>query len=214
MSSQPPIKIKKKRSFFDLSGKEKGSFLLQILGIFMVFVGIVYITGYIPEELKVDREVNTIESPELPENAANTTYIRPDYISIAKIGVESVIEQPESQNIDILDESLKNGAVHYPGSGGIESGNMFLFGHSTNWKIVQNKAYKTFNGLEELEKGDEILVSADGVDYIYNVDNVRLVDESDALVDLDTNEQMLTISTCNSFGAKQERWVVEAYRAR
>ena len=212
MSSQPPIKIKKKRGFFDMDRKEKVSFMLQILGIFGIFVAIVYVTGYVPEELKVEREVNVEKVEEIPEEVANTRYIRPDHISIDKIGVDSIIEQPDSQNVAILDESLKKGAVHYPGSGGVESGNIFLFGHSTNWKVVQNQAYKTFNDLNELENGDEIVLEADGVDYIYKVDNVKLVDESDALVDLSTTEQKLTISTCNSFGAKQERWVVEAYR--
>lgn len=211
MSSQDQIKIKKNKGFFDLTRKEKISFMLQIMGIFGIFVAIVYFTGNIPEEFKGNNIV-VEEKTENIENIANTAYIRPDHILIDKIGVDSSIEQPDSQNVDILDESLKKGAVHYPGSGGIESGNIFLFGHSTNWKVVQNKAYKTFNDLNELDKGDEITLSANGIDYVYEVDNVRLVDESDALVDLSTTEQKLTISTCNSFGAKQERWVVEAYR--
>lgn len=138
------------------------------------------------------------------------TATRPDHIVIDKIDVDSVIKQPVDPNIHVLDEALQEGAVHYPGSGTLERGNMFIFGHSTNWPIVQNQAYKTFNNLEDLVLGDEIKVQADGKEYVYIVQTVELVDESAAFVDLSQSQRMLTISTCNSFGKKQDRWVVQA----
>lgn len=210
MNSQAPFKIKKKERFLDLKTKEKTFLVLQIIGIFIVFTSIIFITGLIPKELK---ESNIEIFDNLEEDLKYTTYTRPSYISIEKIGVDSVIELPNTQNIEILDQSLQKGAVHYPGSGGIEKGNIFIFGHSTNWKIVKNQAYKTFNDLDKLEKGDEIILEADGKKYTYLVDTVNLVNESESLVNLDTIEKKLTISTCNSFGDKQERWVVEAYRS-
>jgi sortase (surface protein transpeptidase) len=36
------------------------------------------------------------------------------------------------------------------------------------------------------------------------------VDQTRALVEFDNNKNMLTLSTCNTFGAKSERYVVEA----
>lgn len=223
MSSQPQFKIKKKRKFSDLSKSEKYSIMFQILIIFLVFASIIYFTGFVPNELKSSQKEDDIEifdpvdnidtqDEEYSKDNEVSTYTRPTHISIDKIGVNSVIETPNSPNIDVLDQSLQKGAVHYPGSGSIEQGNIFIFGHSTNWKIVKNQAYKTFNGLENLEPGDEIVLESDGEKYVYVVDNVTLANESEALVDLNTTEQKLTISTCNSFGEKQERWVVEAYR--
>lgn len=140
-------------------------------------------------------------------------YTRPDRIIINKIGVDADIEQPNTRNVADLDRALSLGAVHYPGSGSVEAGNMFLFGHSTGFRVVQNQAYKTFNNLDKLKTGDEIRVFADGDEYIYKVTNIRLVnenDENDARVDFDNSKRMLTISTCNSFGTVQDRWVVEA----
>jgi len=221
MNSQPQFKIKKKRGFSDLNNNEKSSLVLQILVIFVVFASVIYATGFLPDELKSPEEEPDVEifdpgdSVEpIKEALEEIGYTRPSRISIEKIEVDSVIELPNTQNIQSLDQSLQKGAVHYPGSGSIEQGNIFIFGHSTNWKIVKNQAYKTFNGLEKLEKGDEIILEADGNKYTYLVDTVVLANESDALVNLDTTEQKLTISTCNSFGAKQERWVVEAYRVK
>jgi len=135
---------------------------------------------------------------------------KPAFIEIDKIGVSSQILHPSSPRVDVLDEALKRGAVYYPGSGTIEQGNIFLFGHSSNWAIVQNQAYKTFNNLEDLVPGDEITLRADGKTYIYSVQTVNLVDANTAFVDLSRSGRRLTISTCNTFGQKSERWVVDA----
>lgn len=137
-------------------------------------------------------------------------YTRPDKIVINKIGVNTQILQPNTRDVAELDRYLLQGAVHYPGSGSIEKGNMFLFAHSTGLQFVQNQAFKAFNNLNKLTVGDEIEVTADGKIYIYKVKTVKLADENSALVRFDNNKRMLTLSTCNTFGAKQERWVVEA----
>lgn len=144
------------------------------------------------------------------QEAAPQTATKPTYISIPKIDVSSQILQPNSQRVDVLDAALQQGAVYYPGSGTIEGGNIFLFGHSTNWAIVQNQAYKTFNDLDKLVVGDEIQLKANGKTYIYSVEKVQLVDANQAFIDLSKPGRRLTISTCNTFGEKSERWVVDA----
>jgi LPXTG-site transpeptidase (sortase) family protein len=61
-----------------------------------------------------------------------------------------------------------------------------------------------------LVAGDEIEIESNGRTFIYKVQKVTLLDESAAFVDFSKTDQMLTLSTCNTFGQKQERWVVEA----
>lgn len=138
------------------------------------------------------------------------TNLIPSKIEIPKIGVSSMIQIPQSVDVATLDTALAKGATYYPGSGTLQQGNLFLFGHSTNWKVVNNQAYKTFNNLEKLIKGDNIeLISADKK-YIYEVTSVRRAADDDVLVDFSKGNRMLTISTCDTFGQKQDRWVVEA----
>jgi len=138
------------------------------------------------------------------------TNLIPQKIEIPKIGVSSTIQIPSNVNVATLDTALAKGAVYYPGSGTLQGGNMFLFGHSTNWKVVNNQAYKTFNDLEELKKGDEIKLTSDGKVYVYEVTTVRHAADDDVLVQFDKGDRMLTISTCDTFGQKQDRWIVEA----
>jgi LPXTG-site transpeptidase (sortase) family protein len=106
---------------------------------------------------------------------------------------------------------LSQGAVYYPGSGAIEGGNVFVFGHSTNWSVVRNQAYKTFNNLDDLKAGDLIYLTAGGEEYAYEVERVRVAPDSEVLVSFGGDERRLTLSTCNTFGLKEERIVVEAH---
>jgi LPXTG-site transpeptidase (sortase) family protein len=76
--------------------------------------------------------------------------------------------------------------------------------------MVNNQAYKTFNGLEKMKKGDLIYVFSEKNEYIYKVSNVKLVDATKTLVEFNTNNKMLTLSTCDNFGAKTDRYVAEA----
>lgn len=136
--------------------------------------------------------------------------IVPLRIVIDGVGIDTQIQNPNTTDVAVLDEELRSGAVHYPGSGIPGNGNMFLFGHSSGLAVVRNEAYKTFNGIQNVEKGDEIVVYSEDEKFIYRVLNVKLVSAEEALVDFSSSKDMLTLSTCNTFGQKQDRFVVEA----
>ncbi|MCC2630859.1 MAG: Sortase domain, partial [Candidatus Paceibacter sp.] len=47
-------------------------------------------------------------------------------------------------------------------------------------------------------------------EYNYKVTSVSMVDSEDAWVTFSDDKNMVTLSTCNVFGQKQDRYVVEA----
>jgi|TARA_Y100000310_G_scaffold63585_1_gene59045 LPXTG-site transpeptidase (sortase) family protein len=154
---------------------------------------------------------NIVLAHESPEKSSVQSFELPKRIVIHEIGVEVAIESPESMSISVLDEALARGAVHYPGSGLLgEDSNVFLFGHSSYLPSVKNKAYQAFNGIQKLDAGDVVKVFSDNREYRYIVRDVRLSDATDALVEFETGSSKLTLSTCNSFGSKTDRFVVEA----
>lgn len=136
----------------------------------------------------------------------------PMRIVIDKIDVDVDIKSPEEANIEKLDAALQEGVVHYPGSGGIGGERrMFLFGHSSRLPVVQNQAYQSFNGLDELTKGDEIrIIGDDGKEQIYVVTATEVVDQDERLVSFESGSGKLTLSTCTTFGARENRVVVDA----
>jgi LPXTG-site transpeptidase (sortase) family protein len=136
--------------------------------------------------------------------------IVPDRLIVPSLDINTIVKNPSSTSITVLDSELKKGAVRYPGSGSIGKGNMFIFGHSTGFRVVQNQAYRVFNELHKVRPGDEILLQSGSTTFVYKVKSVNKVDKNEALVKFDTTRNMLTISTCDSFGAKDDRYVVEA----
>jgi len=196
----------KKESLWKSHKKE---FLLDFLGILIGSLVLLFVFNLVPAELEFSpfSKVQSVTNTVSPKQEA----VLPVHITIPKIGVDVSISNPESDNVSVLDEYLKSGAVHYPGSGSLVEGNMFLFAHSTGFKIVHNQAYKAFNNLKDLVEGDVVNVSGeDGKTYVYKVTSVKLASDKDVLVRFDSTSRMLTLSTCNTFGQKEERYVIEA----
>ena len=143
-------------------------------------------------------------------NTQKTTVGLPTRLIIPSIAVDTKVYIPRNTSTAVLDSDLQKGPVYYPGSGTINTGNMFIFGHSTGYAVVINKAYKVFNELKNLNSGDIIYVESEGKRFTYRVRSVDKVDKDETLVTFDTKAHLLTLSTCNSFGSKSDRFVVVA----
>ena len=171
------------------------------------FVGL-YLLEAVPNEFVVLEEKTTV--PTKSWQTQIQLRQEPVRIIIDKVGIDSTVLNPEKTDIKVLDQALLRGAVRYPGSGLLGEGNVFIFGHSTSLRVVNNQAYKTFNNLKNLTQGDEIRVRSHDREYLYRVVKVSLVSADTAWVDFTSKRKRLTISTCNTFGKKEERYVVEA----
>jgi LPXTG-site transpeptidase (sortase) family protein len=135
----------------------------------------------------------------------------PQQIIINSIGVNTPVITPASDAISVLDRALLLGAVHYPESGLLgENANVLIFGHSSHLPVIRNEAYKAFNEIQTLKKGEEIIVRSDTHEYVYEVDTVMKRKAEEARIYFDSTKPMLTLATCDNFGSKEERWIVTA----
>lgn len=184
-------------------------------GVFSLLLSFSYALGIVPE-LDTDSEVLAAEdTPVSAEDkdmpVVDNTDTRPVRIVIDAIDLDDSINTPASNDVQTLDEALLTGVVHYPGSANLsDSGNVFLFGHSTGFRVVQNQAFKAFNDLKHLKENDLVRVQSLSREYVYRVTSVSLVSADDAFVNLSRTGRTLTLATCNVFGAKEERYVVTA----
>lgn len=144
--------------------------------------------------------------------STNEKPVYPTRLRISAINLDVPIVNPDTRDIAALDEYLAKAPVRYVDSARLaEDGNILIFGHSSHLAVVHNQMYKVFNGLPELSAGDMITLTGDGNDYLYRISNVRKTDANEEVIDLSKkNGRRLTISTCDNFGAKTSRWVVEA----
>lgn len=135
----------------------------------------------------------------------------PTRIEAPSIGLSATVSNPMTTAVSILDGALLHGAVRYPTSARLnEDGNVVLFGHSSYLPIVLNQAYKTFDGIQKLKAGDTVIVYSSDAAYTYRVESVTKESANDAGIPLSVSGRVLTLSTCDSFGKKTDRFVVVA----
>ena len=179
--------------------------------IFLMSFVLLSALGLVPN---VDENKETISNPtqgSLEQKLASIPSSLPSRIVIDEIRVDVVINNPQSRSIDVLDRSLNTGAVRYPSSGLLgDKTNMLLFGHSSFLPIVRNRNFKAFNNLEDLREGSRISIYSETHKFIYEVTSVEEADAENALVVFDSEKRELTLSTCNSFGDLNDRFVVRA----
>ncbi len=176
---------------------------------------------YIPGEENIDipqptfeesTSIQTSPEEEMPLPPELIGYL-PERIVIPSLNKVLPVASPQSRDVAVLDKALLKSVVRYPGSGLLgKEGNIFIFGHSTGYRTVNNQLFKAFNGIQNLEQGSIIQLVGQGKVHQYRVTSVIRADANDALVDLrvEPGQRKLTLSTCDSFGTKSSRFVVEA----
>lgn len=186
----------------------------MLLSTSFIFVGLsvfLSVIGFVPEPATTVRATLTATAtPSLyeVEVAEDPT---PTQVRIQKAGIVASISTPATTDIAVLDRALLSGAVIYPGSTTLGTkGNILMFGHSSYLPVVKNKAYQTFNELGTLAPGDIIVVESVTHAYLYRVKAVRKAKAEDTPIVFDTPRAMLTMVTCDTFGDKNDRYIVDA----
>lgn len=191
-----------------------GTFFLVVL----ISYGILYAVDFIPEAPTEEAPTVVVRSTPLATTTpqTETTPSRdvapyPNRITIEKIDLDAQVLNPEGDSIAELDAALLEGAVRHPDSADFKNtGTMLVFGHSSYLPTVNNRNFQAFNGIQKLVWGDEIVVLSRDRAYTYRVERVYKAAASETEVELDHSEPRLILVTCNSFGSKDDRFVVEA----
>ncbi len=213
-------------------GSGDGIFLhiVVMAWVFVISLAVLNFTGFVPyyidgtpsnavkaEAAKRDAELKKQEEErkkqEESNNIASQPVILPMQLEIPSVGKILPVSNPNTTDIDALDRELLTSVVRYPGSGTLgKDGNMFIFGHSTAYKTVRNPMFKAFNDLKDLEEGNVIKLISNGREYVYAVSGKKHEKASNVTVEFGTEPgvKRLTLSTCDSFGAKSDRWIITA----
>lgn len=137
--------------------------------------------------------------------------ILPTRIKSASINLDLPVQDSATRDIDELTEMLKDGPVRYVDSAKLgEKGNIVIFGHSSQLPVVNNRMYKAFNRVPELEAGDTITLEGGGKEFVYSVLSVKKVDANEGVIDLTKDGSRLTLVTCDTLTGKSARFVLEA----
>lgn len=202
-----------------------GAFLGVFFAVMLVGYGLLYIIDFVPEPITTENaegldeektdELEIVEMREnfgSEENIVNTnTDPLPVTITIPRLDRTIKVLNPTSSDVATLDTALLEGAVRHPDSADLaNSGNILIMGHSSYLNNVFNKNFQAFNGLQDLTWGDTVILESGEIQYTYQIDRVYKAPASSVEVPTGGDKYKLTLVTCNTFGAKEDRFIVEA----
>ena len=191
------------------------SFATTVALVFVALILMLVSIDFVPERRDsvdvpsiVFAQDTVMEPVEVDEGPRSTIPVR---ITVGSVRIDTPVVTPESVEVEVLDRALLTGAVHYPQSAlAGETGTMLLFGHSSYLPVVQNRAFQAFNELGKVKPGAEIVVHTETHTFTYTVKQVKLARAEEVTVRFEAEVPTLVLATCNTFGAKEERWVATA----
>lgn len=197
--------------------EKRVTFFFVAVGVIALTYGFLYLIDFLPEKPETTSDASSIMNATTTDESiedADTAVTHPLPVKIIfdSLDREVAVLNPESTDVTALDTALLSGVVRHPESADFENtGTMFLLGHSSHLPVVHNKNFQAFNDIEKLGWGDTVRVQSADTEYVYRVDKVYQAKASDAEVPLQFTMPRLTLVTCNSFGTKEDRYIVEAY---
>lgn len=129
-------------------------------------------------------------------------------ISVPKLKIENA-------TVAIGGDDLSKHLIQYPGTAlPGKRGNAVIFGHSTLPSLYNPKNYTSiFSTLPTLDRGDEILLKYDGIEYAYIIETMFEVKPTDIQIfEQNISDAFVTLITCTPPGdpRKPKRLVVRA----
>ncbi len=193
--------------------EHKGAFAFVFVLFFVISIALLAVTDKLPDTAaqKNAKANNPIGTTSNLEEAILNAPAEPVRIVAKDVGVDIRVWNPTSTDVEVLDKALLSGAVRYPTSAllGID-GTVLLFGHSSYLPVVRNQAFKAFNGIQDLKKGQIISVYSGSMEYRYRVTGIKVSRADEDVEHLRASGRHLILVTCDSFLSKNHRFVVTA----
>lgn len=110
-----------------------------------------------------------------------------------------------------IQEALKNGVIHYPGTAlPGDNGNVVITGHSSYYVWDAGRFKDVFALLHDVRVKDKIVIYFNQKKYIYEASEIKTVASKDVDVLKQTQGEQLTLITCTPIGTNLKRLIVIA----
>ena len=128
----------------------KRVFLAAAILIFFTTMSAADSVGFVPNYIDgsgpaQSDSVRLSDLPQLAESPALPQGVLPERIRSAAIGLDLVVQNPDTRDLAVLDAAILKSPVRYVDSAKLGvPGNMLVFAHSSTYKIVRNPMWKAF----------------------------------------------------------------------
>ncbi len=185
--------------------------ILITIGLLLIFSSVVLFVYIFAPVAKVELNYD------LNRPRANINQITPVDknfdIVIPKIGANArIIPNVDPFNSNVYELALSKGVAQAKGSAfPNQTGNMFLFSHSSANLLEATRFNSIFYLLSKLNKADVIYIYYNNTRYKYVVSGTKLVDPSDvSYLNPKSSVKQLTLMTCWPAGTNYKRLIVIA----
>ena len=142
--------------------------------------------------------------PPLPELSDNN-------LKVPTIDVVAPITWKVNNDPESVSDNLINGLIHIDGTAlPGERGNVFITGHSSNYPWVKSNYNNVFALLNKVVVGDVVHLKYGNQDYLYRVNDIKVVQPDDLSPMTQTSTPTLTLMTCTPVGTSLRRLIVTA----
>ena len=133
-------------------------------------------------------------------------------VPVVNISDESLVNENWTQLEKDIQEGLRDGVVHYPGTAGPgEIGNFFITGHSSYYVWDSGKFKDVFARLHDLEVGDDFTVFWDQNVFQYKIKEKKVVSpENTEVLEQPLDKKISTLMTCTPVGTAKNRLILVA----
>ena len=159
-------------------------------------------------------QIKTIPSLPLEIMPPDTRLIIPrinQNLPVIRVSSEYLIEKDWSALETEMQEALKGGVVHYPGTSlPDQTGNTVITGHSSYFPWDPGRFKDVFALLHDVVIGDKIALYYNQHKYIYEVSDIQIVLPSNIDILKQTPDKRMTLITCHPIGTNLKRLIVIA----
>ncbi len=151
---------------------------------------------------------NPVESQANPQDN-----LGPNRLFIPALNLSLPVVLESTANETAFQKALQNGVVHYPGTAEAgEQGNVYIFGHSSDYIWSKGDYKSAFALLPKIEIGDKILLTnGQGNLFVYIVTETFVASPKDTyLLKQDPSKHELTLQTSYPLGTALKRFIVKA----
>ena len=152
-----------------------------------------------------------IKSPGAENSPASAQKPRRDMLTIPGINITAPIITAKTGDAEVISGLLDSGVVLYPGSAPFgENGQTVILGHSAPAGWPKIKYEWVFSKINELEKGDMVVVTYDNITRYYKVAGSQIVNPKDGVPAPTGEGNSLMLISCWPPGKDTKRIAVEA----
>lgn len=201
-------------------GKDPKTRRWRSLGVFLLLFTLLFFAanaGYFMKRLK--QAIAPVDRQEVPEKAIDDAHLmelagEPDRLLIPNLGIEAPLVYVTERGEASYQAALRDGVAHFPGTAlPGEPGNVYLFGHSSDFPLSPGDYKTVFATLPDIRIGDAIyLTNSEGHAFRYLATGTKIVQPNDlSVLDQQGNtKRMLTVQTSYPVGTALRRFLVFA----